>query len=60
MGKTELKPLPCPFCGHEPDLWDCPKGWYIECDNKECLIQPGISRPIMRYAAILSWNRRTQ
>ncbi len=48
---SELKPLPCPFCGHAPDVEDCDEGDTVACMNHQCWI----------YGLVIdteTWNRR--
>jgi hypothetical protein len=72
--RQSLKPLPCPFCGSQPELF--PKNpkrdgnaWgEVRCVNEECPAQPKVSdgelladdrgTALYQSAAVARWNQR--
>lgn len=57
-------PLPCPFCGSEPELEPYSvtrrsAKWHIGCTNNGCHAGPGLVAPT-RKVALGRWNSRTQ
>ena len=66
-----MKPLPCPFCGHIPNVTDKERGydggWAVVCENVMptcgppeigCDTQPRTLPHTSAEAAIQSWNKR--
>lgn len=52
--------LPCPFCGDAPSTYDASNGWFVECANPHCLVNPSLLEPRHRLDdAIKDWNRRS-
>ena len=52
---------PCPFCGEVPTPWDTKDGkYYIDCENKKCVMKPGTDTKLDLYTAIEWWNRRAE
>lgn len=61
---SELKPLPCPFCGDAPKLCGSDNhklliGWFVVCDGCGAS-QKIIGEDDSGAAAIEAWNRRAQ
>lgn len=65
---TDVKPLPCPFCGGAARTWHCEAkptidgwrfGWRAGCLNPECDTHP-YTHTLWgtRQEAIAAWNRR--
>jgi len=59
-----LEPLPCPFCGKKPEIFDTgvgiiefkgAVGWNIKCRNPECYAGMCYESPA---EAIRVWNKR--
>lgn len=58
----EFVPLPCPFCGTQPEGMTPSAGepaWTVHCANTACEIQPTISGAD-KATAIGRWNRRPE
>lgn len=51
-------PLPCPFCGSTPHLWDKSDVAYVGCKNKHCPTHPKAGTTAGHTLAIAAWNRR--
>lgn len=55
---------PCPFCGSEPNVV-CVNdrgehSFYVECENKNCLVHPASFSNISKETAIKIWNHRVE
>lgn len=54
---------PCPFCGGKPCITLVAKyhtHWHrIECDNRDCAVQPKTKAFIFEEEAREAWNSRT-
>ena len=60
---SEIKLLPCPFCGGEARLnhgisLDGIDGWVAECSNYQCIAHSSDSIYYSQDAAIAQWNTR--
>lgn len=56
---NKQEPLPCPFCGEPPCVYESSDGWWIDCDNDYCDVQPVLQRPShKKHDAISNWNTR--
>lgn len=60
---SEIKLLPCPFCGGEARLnhgisLDGIDGWVAECSNYQCITHSSDSIYYSQDAAIAQWNTR--
>jgi hypothetical protein len=60
------KPLPCPFCGSNPErafASDGGVGEWLGCQNAECVVMPYLTTDEVdgHYPEILAaWNRRVR
>lgn len=67
-----IEPLPCPFCGEPPciyertpdwydeDIDDYRYGWQVECHGASCDITPSLRFPRhKRDDAVFAWNTRS-
>lgn len=58
-----MKPLPCPFCGAAPRVYEDESGhrdsWHLQCESSRCRVQPGIMFARSREEAIEFWNNRS-
>ena len=58
-----VKPLPCPFCGREPRVYNDESGyrydWHLSCENSNCRVQPGLMFMRTEEEAVEAWNRRS-
>ena len=53
------KPLPCPFCGAEPEVFSFDDGRFLVlCSNTECKVRPFTYIRDTREQAIADWNAR--
>lgn len=55
---AEEKPLPCPFCGGEPEVVHDGEATYISCENQKCPIHPCGGIEASEVGAIRLWNAR--
>jgi len=53
---VKVDPLPCPFCGKEPTVYEGYSGWHIVCFGCEC--GPGTARHKRKEEALTVWNER--
>jgi hypothetical protein len=57
-----MKPLPCPFCGSDPEIGKMSFGanMYseIRCTNKNCFIRPLVAQYKTKESSIKHWNKR--
>lgn len=53
---VKKEPLPCPFCGKEPTIWEGYSGWHVGCF--ECEIGPVTAGHKRREDALKVWNDR--
>lgn len=59
MSETQLAPLPCPFCGEEPEMQgDGLGGTVIYCANAACPLQVEYDHHTEASEAIAEWNKR--
>lgn len=54
---TEMKLLPCPFCGSEPELGSFGRAVTVHCPNENCDVGAETAADTER-AAFEQWNRR--
>ena len=54
------KPLPCPFCGEEPYVYEFldKTGWQAWCQNERCVMRPTTRIRNSREEALADWNGR--
>lgn len=54
------KPLPCPFCGAEPEVYafTTHMEFIVECLNEDCAMNPHTRIRDSREQAISDWNGR--
>ena len=60
--KPAAKPLPCPFCGQQPAVAECPFMIYttIYCISSRCAVTPRTGWFENLAEAIAAWNRRAK
>jgi transcription elongation factor Elf1 len=51
-------PLPCPFCGGEPEVGGLDGDWYVWCSSPGCHISACAGPSPSRHAALTAWNSR--
>ena len=54
------KPLPCPFCGNEPNVYTVNGKYYIRCSNYNCKVGVCTIAHESEYGVIETWNRRAK
>lgn len=53
------KPLPCPWCGEIPKLYQTTHGnWWLECENYACPVQPMSQVFSRKDKLVRKWNER--
>jgi hypothetical protein len=53
--------LPCPFCGVTPEVLPCLRhGFFVECENKDCIINPETRDYETEELAAAAWNTRLE
>lgn len=59
---SDVKLLPCPFCGGEAQMWGDASRTYIRCGNDQCIVYTGDPLPYNDVThvqdAITAWNTR--
>ena len=51
--------LSCPFCGKPPIVHETDNGWWVDCCNDWCSVQPRTQEPTHRREdAMSAWNKR--
>jgi hypothetical protein len=60
--RDEATLLPCPFCGHAPELFESIIGdgcYIVTCGNGRCLTKPSLDRA-GKENAVSAWNTRAR